>query len=62
MAQYAIDDCQEFLELYEGVQLNKPLAHKIDADSKVLLQSLTTPLTELSDSDDPDNIVAELRR
>jgi len=26
MAQYAIDDCQEFLELYEGVQLNKPLA------------------------------------
>jgi hypothetical protein len=31
MAQYAIDDCQEFLELYEGVQINKPLAQKIDA-------------------------------
>jgi hypothetical protein len=62
MAQYAIDDCQEFLELYEGVQLNKPLAQKIDADSKVLLQSLTTPLTELSDCDDSDNVAAELRR
>jgi hypothetical protein len=62
MAQYAIDDCQEFLELYEGVQINKPLAQKIDADSKVLLQGLTAPLAELSDYDDSDNIAAELRR
>jgi hypothetical protein len=62
MAQYAIDDCQEFLELYEGVQINKPLAQKIDADSKVLLQGLTTPLAELSDYDDTDNVAAELKR
>ena len=62
LAQDAIDDCQEFLELYKGVQLNKLLVQKIDADSKILLQNLTAPLTELDDNDDPDNVVVELKK
>jgi hypothetical protein len=62
LAKDAFNDCQEFLELYDGVQLNKPLVQKIDADSKVLLHNLTAPLTELDDNDDPDNVVAELKK
>ena len=62
LAKDAFNDCQEFLELYDGVQQNKPLVQKIDADSKVLLHNLTAPLTELDDNDDPDNVVAELKK
>jgi hypothetical protein len=40
--QRIVYECQELLEIYEGIQLNQPLLNKLVSMSNALLADITT--------------------
>jgi hypothetical protein len=45
--QRIIDECQEFLEIYEGIKLNQPLINDLVSMTNALLTDIATCLTKL---------------
>ena len=61
-AQIIVEECQEFLEIYEGIQLNPHLLSRMEYESKELLTSLSNCYDQLDDDADLVDVVREIRK
>ena len=60
--QRIVDDCQEFLEIYEDLQLNSPLLNQLVSESNVLLTRISTCSDQLDDEAELTDVMRELKR
>jgi hypothetical protein len=61
-AEEIVYECQEFLELYEGIQLNQLLLSKLVLTSDTLLADISTCCDKLIDVDELTDAGRELKR
>ena len=61
-AQKIVEECQEFLEIYEGIQLNSPLLIQIVAESNKLLANLSNCGEQLDDGAELADVVQEIKK
>ena len=57
-----LDDCKEFLGIYNKLQLNEALTKQLVAESNSLLEMLTTFLDLVDDSEDLEDLGREMHR
>ena len=60
--QWIVDDCQEFLEIYEDIQLNSPLLNQLVSESNILLMRISTCYAQLNDEAELIDVMRELKR